>query len=119
MMASSYKFDDGRTFAMLHKGHVAVGWGEGTGDLLIAGTHPDNWMLVARPQDIASGFPPGCYGLGGAAGYDRETTVELDFGVTLQKAPDFNPTGHVALAHFGDRGVICLDRQGRVTQINA
>jgi hypothetical protein len=39
--------------------------------------------------------------------------------VTLQKAPDFSPTGHVALAHFGDRGVICLDRQGRVTQINA
>jgi hypothetical protein len=89
------------------------------GDLIIAGTHPDNWMLVATLRDDWGGYPKGCYGLGGQSGEDRETTVELDFGVSLQKAPDFNPTGHVALAHFGDRGVICLDRQGRVTQINA
>lgn len=117
----TYTFDDGRTYAIRFNTNKGIqGYGDpGAGDLLIAGSHSDNWMLVARPQDTASGFPPGCYGLGLLAGEDRGTTVELDFGVTLQKAPDYDPTGHVAPAHFGDRGFICLDRQGRVTLINA
>jgi hypothetical protein len=120
-IVDTYTFDDGRTYSMRFNTNKGI-QGNGdprAGDLLIAGSRPDNWVLVARPQDTASGFPPGCYGLGLLAGYDRETTVELDFGVTLQKAPDYDPTGHVALAHFGDLGFICLDRQGRVTLINA
>ena len=113
-----YTFDDGRTFTMRYPSHMITG-GRTVGDLLIAGTRPDNWTLVATPRDPASGFRPGCFGLGSQAGHDTKTTVELDFGVTLQKAPDFDPTGHGALGPFGALGVICLDRQGRVTQINA
>lgn len=119
----TYTFDDGRTYAIRYKVDGGVVQGTGVrpkvGDLLIAGSRPDNWILVATPRDTGSGFPPGCYGLGSQAGQDRETTVELDFGVTLEKALDYNNSGHISLAHFGDQGVICLDRQGRVTQIHA
>lgn len=114
----TYTFDDGRTFTMHYKGHVISG-GQTTGDLLIAGTRPDNWVLVANLRDDWGGWPKGCYGLGSQAGYDTATTIELDFGVTLQKAPDFNPTDHGQPGRFGSIGAICLDRQGRVTQIEA
>jgi hypothetical protein len=117
----TYTFDDGRTYSMHFRGDRNLegpGVLPNVGHLLIAGSKPDFWLLVARPF-ASPGYPTGCFGLGGAAGYDTETTVELDFGVTLQKAPGFNPTGHGTLGRFGDRGVICLDRHGRVTQINA
>jgi hypothetical protein len=114
----TYRLVDGRTFSLRYKGHIATG-GPATGDLLIGGTHPDNWVLGARPGDPSFGCPTSGFALGGMAGYDTATTVEFDFGVALQKAPDFNPTGHGTLGPFGDRGIVCPDRQGRVTQINA
>jgi hypothetical protein len=118
----SYTFDDGRTYVMQFHGDRDIdgtGVRPNVGDLLIGGSKPSYWLLVATPRDPRSGFPPDCFGLGSQAGHDTATTVELDFGVTLQKAPDFDPTGHGTLGSFGVRGVICLDRQGRVTQINA
>jgi hypothetical protein len=122
-MVDKYTFDDGRTYSMRYHGHARAVEGPGVlpnvGDLLIAGTHPGNWMLVANLRDDWGGWPKGCYGLGSQAGYDTATTVELDFGVTLQKAPDFNPTDHGQPGRFGSMGAICLDRQGRVTQIEA
>jgi hypothetical protein len=53
------------------------------------------------------------------AGYDTATTVEFDFGITLQKAAGFNAIGHAGPGPFGDRGIVCLDRQGQVLAINA
>jgi hypothetical protein len=117
----SYTFDDGRTYTMqFHGDRDLDGPGQlpDVGDLLIGGSKPSYWLLVARPF-ASTGYPTGCFDLAGQAGHDTATTVELDFGVTLQKAPDFSTTGHGALGPFGTRGVVCLDRQGRVTQINA
>jgi hypothetical protein len=121
-LIDTYTFDDGRTYSMHFKGDRNLegpGGLPNVGDLLIAGSKPGYWLLVATPRDPASGFPPGCFGLGSQAGHDTKTTVELDFGVTLVKSPDFDPTGHGIPGPFGVHGVICLDRQGRVMQINA
>jgi hypothetical protein len=117
----TYTFDDGRTYTIRYSvnGGIQGNVRPARGDLVIAGSEPGYWMLAATPQNASSGCPEGTYGLGTQAGYDRETTIDLDFGVTLQKAPDFDPSSHVALAHFGNRGIICLDRQGRVTKLAA
>lgn len=112
----SYTFDDGRKYEVHYTGHVAVGQPR-IGDLVMAGSKPDNWMLVAplRVPDSSSHVP--CYGLV-ENGDERDTTVELDFGVTLQKAPDFDEGGRNP--KYSTRitgGVICLNRDGQVRKI--
>lgn len=112
----SFTFDDGRTFTMNYPGHVGLPQPR-IGDLIIAGAKPDNWMLVARLRDPMPDLVGPCYGLV-ENGDERDTTVELDFGVTLQKAPDFeeggrNPKNSTRITG----GVICLNRDGQVRRI--
>jgi hypothetical protein len=119
----SYAFDDGRTYSMhFHGGRqldAEGGWGNfpDVGDLLIAGSKPGYWLLFASPSDSAEGCPNGSFGIPNLNGYDTETTVELDFGVTLQKSAQFNPVGHPGPGHFRAQSLICLDRQGQVLQL--
>ena len=78
---------------------------------------PSNWMLVAPPRVPVASWQGPCYGLV-ENGDERDTTVELDFGVTLQKAPDYDEGGRnpkISARTFG--GVICLNRDGQVRMI--
>lgn len=109
-------FDDGRTYEMQGGPQTGLGPSPNAGDLLIAGSKPSNWMLVAPLRKI-SDMPVPCYGLV-ENGEERDTTIELDFGVTLQKAPDFDEGGRNP--KFSTRitgGVICLNREGQVRKI--
>jgi hypothetical protein len=113
--AYTFKFDDGRTFTMHYAGHVGVAQPR-IGDLIIAGSKPSNWMLVARQRDPVPDLVGTCYGL--VENGEERDTVELDFGVTLQKAPDFeeggrNPKNSTRITG----GVICLNRDGQVRKI--
>ena len=110
-------FDDGRVYEMPGGPVEGRGSAISVGDLVMAGSKPDNWMLVAplRVPDSSSHVP--CYGLV-ENGDERDTTVELDFGVTLQKAPDFDEGGRNP--KYSTRitgGVICLNRDGQVRKI--
>jgi hypothetical protein len=110
-------FDDGRTYEI--EGGPATGGGPSAsvGDLVMAGSKPDNWMLVAPLRVPDSSWHVPCYGLV-ENGDERDTTVELDFGVTLQKAPDFDEGGRNP--KYSTRitgGVICLNRDGQVRKI--
>ncbi len=112
----SYTFDDGRTFELRYAGTVAVR-GPEIGDLIIAGSKPSNWMLIAPLRVPDSSWHVPCYGLV-ENGDERDTTVELDFGATLQKASDFeeggrNPKNSTRITG----GVICLNRDGQVRRI--
>ncbi len=115
--AERYTFDDGRTFTLRYSGHIATG-GPGPGELLIGGNQPYGWVLEGQSDAPNFGCPEGSYGLFELTGRDTETTIELDFGVTLQKAPDFTPRGQSRLGKsIGGQNMICLDRQGRVLKI--
>jgi hypothetical protein len=111
-----FKFDDGRTFTLHYSVHQAIQEPR-IGDLIIAGTKPDNWLLIAPLRVPDPGWKVPCYGLV-ENGEEHDTTVELDFGVTLQKAPDFeeggrNPKNSTRITG----GVICLNRDGQVRRI--
>ena len=112
----TFLFDDGRRYEVRYQGHVAVGQPH-LGDLLIAGSKPDNWILVAELRVPDSSWHVPCYALQ-ETGEEKDTTVELDFGVTLQKAPDYDSPGRNP--NYSTRisgGVICLNREGQVRRI--
>jgi hypothetical protein len=104
-----YAFDDGRTFST-----DAGGRSPQVGDLLIAGSKPTPWVIGASAE-TGSGWPVGCYSLD-VQGIQHETTVELDIGVTVPKAPDFKVQPVPVLGEFW-RGALCLDREGRALEI--
>lgn len=78
---------------------------------------PSPWVYYAPLKDPRS-WPAGCYGLT-QNGYELESTIELDSGLTLEKAPGFGrrpvpvPRKDNRLAGL----VLCLDEQGRVFEI--
>jgi len=111
------RFDDGRTYAMEGGPVTGSGPSPSVGDLILAGSKPSNWMLVAPLRVPDSSWHVACYGLV-ENGEEKDTTVDLDFGVTLQKAPDFDENGRNPMYSsriFG--GVICLNRDGQVRRI--
>jgi hypothetical protein len=74
-------------------------------------------MLVAPPYVPSSASERPCFGLA-ETGDERDTTVELDFGVTLQKASDFDEAGrNPEYSTRIDGGLICLNRAGEVIRI--
>jgi hypothetical protein len=109
-------FDDGRTFRFDVNDETIAGHWPQVGDLLIAGSKPTPWVIGASLEDANSGWPVGCYGLVGN-GTETATTVELDVGVTLPKAPNFDPNGRPKDGGPIGGGVICLDREARVINI--
>jgi hypothetical protein len=111
-------FDDGRNFTYDTDYQVLAGIRPHVGNLLLAGTLPRPWTIGASLEDPASGWPVGCYGLN-ENGTENETTVDLEVGVTLPKAPNFDPTGRPKGSGRIWGGTICLDRQGRVIKIMA
>lgn len=108
-------FDDGRTFTYDDRSRNLAGVGPNIGDLLIAGSKPEPWIIGVEFRYPVTG-QPGCYALT-ANGYERETTVDLDVGVSLPKAPTFKeqPLPGVGGRIWG--GAICLDQDGRATEI--
>jgi hypothetical protein len=108
-----FTFDDGRTYTMDN-----IGGPPGVGGLLIAGSKPTPWAIGASLEDPDSGWPVGCYGLN-ENGTENETTVDLEVGATLPKAPNFDPTGRPKGSGRIWGGTICLDREGRVIKIVA
>jgi hypothetical protein len=114
----TYTFDDGRTYSQTYEGHVLAGGGPSVGDLLIAGSKPSNWVLVATPQHPGPEAPAGCYATRELNGEVHETSVDLLDGLTLPKAPNYAfGSDYPAGAHLVS-AVLCLDRQGRVTWIS-
>jgi hypothetical protein len=109
----SYTFDDGRTFALRYAGHIGTRVPD-QGELLIGGNQPDAWVLEGQ----SDGCPTGSYGLYEMTGRETGTTIELDFGITLEKAPDFTPRAPSLQGRgIGGQNMICVDRQGRVLKI--
>lgn len=108
----TWTFDDGRTYALTFEG---TGAAAAAGTLLIAGSKPRPWTLIGSPQDPDSGWPKGCYKTMDYTVEEHDTTVDLDIGVTLQKAPDYQPS----LRSLGERwrAEMCLDREGRVMKL--
>jgi hypothetical protein len=113
----TYTFDDGRTYTLTYPGHVLLGGQPSTGDLVIAGTKPSNWILVATPQHLDPDAPADCYGTPLTNGEVHDTTVDLAMGVTLQKAPNFASGSYYPAGSGFWYATVCLDRQGRVTWI--
>ncbi len=117
----TYTFDDGRTYSMDFHGVRRVdaegGWANfpEAGDLLIAGSKPSYWLLYASPSFTTAGCPEGSFGIPNLNGNRTETTVELDFGVTLQNAPEYDPSA--SLGRFHAQSLICLDRRGQVLKL--
>jgi hypothetical protein len=110
---TGFTFDDGRTYRVPPN---VGGARPAVGELLLAGTKPSPWVYYAAPRDPGS-WPAGCYGLG-QNGYELESTIELDSGLTLEKAPDFSWPARAT--HQDNRiwgAVLCLDKQGRVFEI--
>jgi hypothetical protein len=115
----TYTFDDGRTYTLTYEGHVLLGGQPSTGDLLIAGSKPSNWILVATPKHPAPEAPADCFATPESYGEVHDTSVDLGDGVTLPKAPDFaSGNEYPAGDHFAS-ATVCLDRQGRVTWIGS
>ncbi len=105
------KLDDGRTYR-LYTDAAGPGWA--VGDLLFSGTKPWLWVDTAQLRDPRS-WPAGCYGYQ-KNGYERTSTVELDNGLTLDKAPNYAPL----IVHQDNRlwgETLCLDKQARVFEI--
>jgi uncharacterized protein YceK len=107
----TFTFDDGRTYTLNNPNTISGK--PGIGDLLIGGSKPSPWMMAAHPQYSR---PEGCYEID-ENGEEHDTSVELDVGVTLQKAPDFDPTGRSQGATRIQGAAICLNSQGQVMRI--
>jgi hypothetical protein len=106
-----FTFDDGRTFRHYDSDG---GPNPGVGDLLLAGSKPRPRIDLAQLRDPRS-WPAGCYGFQ-ENGYERASTLELDNGLTLDKAPNYTPL----IVHQDNRlwgETLCLDKQGRVFEI--
>ncbi len=104
---TDFAFDDGRTYRSEGEAPEPA-----VGDLLLAGSKPGPWVDRAPLKDPRS-WPTGCYGLG-EGGYELQTTVQLDSGLILEKAPNYSRPGKGSRL-FGL--VLCLDKQGRVFEI--
>jgi hypothetical protein len=104
---------DGRTQRIYSD---AAGLAPNVGDLLIAGTTPYPWLGLAIPHG-PPGWPEGCYEPLPQNGVETETTIELDDGLTVMKAPDFTWPGRPAHGNRLLNASLCLDTQGRVFEV--
>jgi hypothetical protein len=106
-------FSDGRTYSLPNDFLLLGGVSPHVGDLFIAGSKPEPWVVGASLQRPDQGWPAGCYSLIGG-GINHETTLELDVGITVPKAPNYHPIPGLG-RHWV--GALCLDRQGRAMEI--
>jgi hypothetical protein len=111
----SVTFDDGRTFTYNTHYRILAGGRPHVGDLLLAGSKPTPWTIGASPEIPSSALPVGCYLLN-ENGTEHETTVELDIGLTVPKAPNFETQPVPGVGEHW-RGALCLDREGRALEI--
>jgi hypothetical protein len=107
-----FTFEDGSTYRV----DTGAGREPAVGDLLIAGSTPRPWMDLAIPHG-PPGWPEGCYEPLPQNGVETQTTIELDDGLTVMKAPNFTWPGRPAHGNRLRNDSLCLDTQGRVFEV--
>lgn len=122
--ASLYQLANGQRFTIDITNSKVIVYGGGppdVGDLLLGGTGPDGAWVARLHKDVATGGSPDCFVLG-SFGTDHRDTIEMDVGLRLPKAPQFDPgpIGPVDGVKDGTRyewspSKFCVNSDGQVT----
>ena len=90
--------------------------GISVGELLLAGETPTPWYTAGYGPytDTTVDRSSWCYGLD-ATGMNRPDTVDLESGLRLKKATDYEPRADKG--GYGFQGRVCLNLRGEVTRI--
>lgn len=120
-LSSRIVLEGGEELVLRRQDHILQGGGS---DLLLYGTHPENWYLSPSFNEGKA-----CYVISASRAFSEDATVVLAFGrwpgvgVRLPKAPAFDDSrlvtrdaeGRLEYSKFGSVVSFCSDAAGRLS----